>query len=241
MKAYYDLHIHSCLSPCGDDDMTPNNIAGMAKICELDIIAVTDHNSCKNCKAVMNAAEQYGVCVVPGMELCTAEEIHAVCLFPDIENAMRFDSYVYEHIMDIKNRPDIYGNQLILNENDEQTGFEKKLLITAATISISGLYDLVANEYGGICFPAHIDKDSYSILASLGEIPQEEHFTAAEISKNGDYNALSKSNPILNNMTILHNSDAHYLEYINQRENCIELEEISAKALINALRKKVIK
>ncbi|MDO5479206.1 MAG: histidinol-phosphatase, partial [Clostridia bacterium] len=29
MKLYYDLHIHSALSPCGDNDMTPNNIVNM--------------------------------------------------------------------------------------------------------------------------------------------------------------------------------------------------------------------
>ena len=81
MELYYDLHIHSCLSPCGDNDMTPANIVGMAAVKGLDVIAVTDHNSCKNCEAAMAAGEEYGVLVVPGMEICTAEEVHAVCLF----------------------------------------------------------------------------------------------------------------------------------------------------------------
>ena len=70
----YDLHIHSCLSSCGDDDMTPGNIVGMAAIKGLDVIAVTDHNSCRNCPAVLKLAEQYGVLAIPGMELTTAEE-----------------------------------------------------------------------------------------------------------------------------------------------------------------------
>ena len=76
----YDLHIHSCLSPCGDDDMTPCNIAGMAALIGLDVIAVTDHNTCKNCPAVMDAASQYPVTVIPGMELCTIEEVHVRCV-----------------------------------------------------------------------------------------------------------------------------------------------------------------
>ena len=76
----YDLHIHSCLSPCGDDDMTPANIAGMAAVMGLDVIALTDHNSCRNCGAAMAAAAEYGVLLIPGMELTTMEEVHATRL-----------------------------------------------------------------------------------------------------------------------------------------------------------------
>lgn len=94
----YDLHIHSCLSPCGDDDMTPGNIVGMAAIKGLDVIAVTDHNSCRNCPAVLKLAEQYGVLAIPGMELTTAEEVHAVCLFSELSAAMEFDRFVYEKL-----------------------------------------------------------------------------------------------------------------------------------------------
>ena len=90
----YDLHIHSCLSPCGDDDMTPGNIVGMSAIKGLDVIAVTDHNSCRNCPAVLKLAEQYGVLAIPGMELTTAEEVHAVCLFSELSAAMEFDRFV---------------------------------------------------------------------------------------------------------------------------------------------------
>ena len=89
----YDLHIHSCLSPCGDDDMTPGNIVGMAAIKGLDVIAVTDHNSCRNCPAVLKLAEQYGVLAIPGMELTTSEEVHAVCLFSELSAALEFDRF----------------------------------------------------------------------------------------------------------------------------------------------------
>ncbi|MBQ2422676.1 MAG: PHP domain-containing protein, partial [Clostridia bacterium] len=86
MRLYYDLHIHSLLSPCGDNDMTPNNIVNMAKLNELDIIAITDHNSCKNCAAAIKVGNEVGITVVPGMELTTSEDIHVVCLFPDLES-----------------------------------------------------------------------------------------------------------------------------------------------------------
>ena len=118
MAFSYDFHIHSCLSPCGDDDMTPANIAGMASVKGLSVIAVTDHNSCKNCPAVLKAAEDCGITAIAGMELCTAEEVHVVCLFKSLEAALDFDSYVHRHIMPIKNRPDIFGRQQIMDEND---------------------------------------------------------------------------------------------------------------------------
>ena len=84
MKIFADLHLHSCLSPCGDGDMTPYNLVQMAKLLGFDIIALTDHNTCGNCESAMRVGESIGLTVVPGMELCTAEEIHCVCLFPDL-------------------------------------------------------------------------------------------------------------------------------------------------------------
>ena len=117
---YYDLHIHSCLSPCGDNDMTPANIAGMAHVKGLDIIALTDHNACRNAPYVMKAAQAYGITVIPGMELTTSEEAHVVCLFPDIEAALAFDAFVYERLQKVENRKDIFGDQLIMNEEERK-------------------------------------------------------------------------------------------------------------------------
>ena len=130
---FYDLHIHSCLSPCGDDDMTPANIAGMAAVKGLDVIALTDHNSCKNCPAAMHHGAAYGVTVIPGMELTTEEEVHVICLFPSIEDALAFDALVYEKIMPVPNREDIFGRQQIMNEKDEVTGKVEHLLINATS------------------------------------------------------------------------------------------------------------
>ena len=69
LKLSYDLHIHSCLSPCGDDDMTPANIVGMAALKNLDVIAVTDHNACRNCPAVLTLAGRQNIIAIAGMEL----------------------------------------------------------------------------------------------------------------------------------------------------------------------------
>ena len=108
MKIYYDFHIHSCLSPCADMEMTPNNIVNMSLLNGLNMIAITDHNSCKNCRAVVEAGKRAGLLVIPGMEICTNEEVHVVCLFENIECAEEFSKYVYSNMMLIEHRPDIF-------------------------------------------------------------------------------------------------------------------------------------
>ena len=127
-RYYYDLHTHSALSPCADNNNTPANLAGIAALSELQIMALTDHNSCKNCPAFFRAAEAYGVIPIAGMELTTAEDIHAVCLFPTLDAAMAFDSEVQKHRVLIKNRTDIFGDQLIMDEEDNVLCREEHLL-----------------------------------------------------------------------------------------------------------------
>ena len=152
MKVYYDLHIHSCLSPCGDEDMTPNNIVNMARLAGLDMIALTDHNSCKNCPAILKVAERAGIVALAGMELCTAEECHVVCLFPDIGAAMEFDAMVEKTLPPIRNRPDAFGEQVIMDDGDKAAGSYETLLITASSISIDDVARIVG-EYRGIALP----------------------------------------------------------------------------------------
>nr|WP_317412997.1 PHP domain-containing protein [uncultured Solibaculum sp.] len=234
MRVYYDLHIHSALSPCGDDDMTPNNIVNMAKLSGLTMIAVTDHNSCLNCPAAVNVGRQIGVTVVPGMELCTAEDIHVVCLFPDLESSVAFSDYVHQRIPPLPADDGVFGRQLIMDEEDNIIGSEPLLLVTAAELGVDQVHDLVAS-LGGACFPAHIDKSAYSILASLGAIPPEAGFTAAEISIKGDVEALREKHPILQSMPLLLNSDAHMLDQLRDAGPWLELPECTPKALIDGI------
>lgn len=238
MKRYrYDLHMHSCLSPCGDMDMTPNNMVNMASLLGCDILAVTDHNSCKNAPAAMKVGEKAGVLVVPGMELCTSEEAHIVCLFSSLEGAMDFDAYVSGKLPDIKNREEIFGSQLILDENDQVIGKEERLLIAASFISADEVHALAVN-FGGTAFPAHINKDSYSLVASLGRIPEEAGFSAVEITSSCDLESLLLTNPEVEGKILLTDSDAHYLENMREEMAWVELPEKSLPALIAALEKK---
>lgn len=230
----YDLHLHSCLSPCGDDDMTPANIVGMAAVKGLDVIAVTDHNSCKNCPAVLHFAEEYGVLALPGMEICTSEEVHAVCLFENLEAAMAFDAYVYERLIPFPNNEEIFGKQQICNNEDEVCGTVPYLLINSADISFDGLWELV-RSYDGVMFPAHIDKSANSLIANLGFVPPDSRFTAAEVKDLRKLHELKEANPYLNSCRIISSSDAHYLEHINEPGLTIGVEERSARGVLDCL------
>ena len=232
----YDLHVHSCLSPCGSDDMTPNNIAGMSMLNGVQIAALTDHNSAQNCPAFFSACHQYGIVPIAGMELTTQEEIHMVCLFPSLESAMNFDAFIQDHRMKIKNRPKIFGNQLIMNEEDEIVGEIEELLITATDLDLTSAAKAV-REFGGVPFPAHIEKSSNSVLAMLGIFPEEPNFTAAELHDVSKLEELKKSNPILNNLKIISDSDAHQLESLPLELPKIELDcdENDENSIRNAL------
>ncbi|HAQ29013.1 MAG TPA: phosphoesterase [Ruminococcaceae bacterium] len=230
-----DLHMHTCLSPCGENDMTPYNVVNLAKLLGYDLIAVTDHNSCLNCPAAVKVGEAAGITVVPGMELCTAEEIHNICLFPSLDAAKDFSDFVYGEMPDVKNRPEIFGEQIITDEEDNIIGYEKRLLTVASGITESEIVKTVSS-YGGVCFPAHIDRSSYSILSVLGAFPETPIFKAAGLSRYADEKKLSAENPCLGNMKLFVNSDAHRLSDIPEPQNELVLPECSAKALIDYIK-----
>lgn len=215
--------------------MTPNNLVNMAALLGCEILAVTDHNTCRNAPAAVRVGEAAGVLVIPGMELCTAEEAHVVCLFETVEAALAFDEYVAAHTMHIPNRPEIFGEQLILNERDEEIGRIDRLLITATEISVNDVQALVAS-YGGVAFPAHVDKDAYSVTAALGAIPPEAGFRAAELSGGADRAAVLRLYPELQDMILLRDSDAHYLHLMQENMAQVELPARTVGALLDVLR-----
>ena len=214
MEFAYELHLHSCLSPCGDDLMTPNNIAGMAMLNGVQIAALTDHNTSRNCPAFFEACGKVGVIPVAGMELTTAEEIHMVCLFATLEEAMAFDAVVAEHRMKIKNRPEIFGEQQVLDGDDELIGTEEDLLIAATDLDIDSAADLV-NQMGGACFPAHVDKQANGLIGILGMCPPSPVFRAAELHDAVHAEEYLEKYPEMRSLVILQNSDAHALDQMN--------------------------
>lgn len=234
MKLYYDFHLHSCLSPCGDNDMTPYNLVNMAKLLGLDIIALTDHNSSQNCRAAIEVGNEIGLTVVPGMELCTSEEVHVVCLFADVKNAEAFSNFVLSTVPPIKNRSDIFGEQFIMDSRDNILGSQELLLTTASGISVENAVETV-KKFGGVCYPAHINRSSYSVISNLGMITEEMSFKAVEMTENADKNGYMNKYPIIGDMSVFVSSDAHYLENMQEARHKIELSENSAKAVIDFL------
>lgn len=220
MKFFYDMHIHSDLSPCGNDDMTPNNIVNMSFLKGLNIISVTDHNTAENLPAIFELCEKEGIKAIPGIEVTTKEEVHVLCYFKNLNYAMKFGKIIYDSLPDTENIPSIFGCQNIYNINDEITGVLNKLLINASDYSLNEICNM-ANNYHGIVVPAHINKKSNGILGVLGFIPTELIFNFVEVKSNESFNY-----KINKNLQILKNSDAHKLTDISEAEYYMELNDI---------------
>lgn len=216
----YDLHIHSCLSPCGDNDMTPNSIVNMAYLKARDIIALSDHNTTKNCRAAIEAAKdnELPLIVVPAVEVTTSEEIHVLILFPDIESAEAFEAEIIEpRRIKIKNNPKIFGEQIIMDENDEKIGEYEYLLINALDLSVDEIKKK-SSAYKAAAIPAHIDKPENGLLSILGSFPDYIGFCAVEIKDSAKNEEIIKKYN-LRGITALNDSDAHYLWDITEEND----------------------
>lgn len=227
-----DLHMHSCLSPCGDEDMTPNNIVGMAKLKGLDAIALTDHNAWQNLPAIASVAREAGIILLPGLEVTTREEVHMLCYFPQVEAACAFGVEVQNKLPPIENMPMIFGEQVIMDENDERTGIYGKLLLQACDLGTDEILPFAAS-FGGICVPAHINRTSNSIVSNLGFLPLDMPYAAVEVYpklpcdvNTGEYR-------------ILRSSDAHYLGDMLERESFLRYEEPTLNSLFAYLKQRI--
>ena len=210
---YYDLHIHSALSPCADDDMTPANIAGFAKLAGAELIAVSDHNSARNLQAVQKACDYYDIRLLPAIEANTAEEIHLLCYFPTIEAALEMGSQIYESLPDIAVDSSVWGNQLIIDENDAVIGTVEKLLTLASGMGIYEMGETV-KRLGGVAVPAHADRDSYSLLTVMGFLPEDLGFEMIELTQAHKYQMYCSTKRLPPGLEILTSSDAHSLQQL---------------------------
>ncbi len=201
---YYDFHIHSCLSPCAEDEMTPGNICAMAKLKGLQAIAVTDHQSAAMLRAVSSCAKRAGLLLLPGLEICTREEVHLLAYFASLEQAEAMGLWCYQRLPDRKNRPEFFGNQWITDDADRHIAQEERMLIQALSAGLGEVCRTV-RALGGVPVPAHINRGANGILQALGFLPQEEGFTALEICPQLPLEMDSHA------QRILRSSDAHRL------------------------------
>ena len=229
IKLAADLHIHSCLSPCADMDMTPNNLVNMAYLKGLEAIAVCDHNTTRNlpaCKAVADALNLVFVC---GMEVETREEVHVLTLFAALDSAMAFGDYVYANLPDVPNMREFFGEQIAMNEDDEKIYEERRMLIQSTTLSINEVVDQ-CRAFGGVPIPSHINRTSNSLFHNLGFIPPDLAFPSLEV-----YSGLPVAGVNLADYHILYNSDAHSLESILEQTQFISAYDRSAAGLLQYL------
>ena len=227
-----DLHIHTCLSPCTELDMSPRGILLAAEKKEIDILAICDHNSSENSLAVMNAAKKKKIHVIPGMEVTSQEEVHVLALFDDIENALKLQEHVYENLPG-ENDVEAFGMQVIVNEKEEVLGFNEKLLIGATTIPLEEVIRLI-RSFEGISIAAHVDREAFSIIGQLGFIPDSLALDALEISPKITIGEARKKYTY--DYPITCSSDAHYPDDIGKGFTSFLLKEGSVAEIKKALK-----
>ena len=80
-----DLHIHTCLSPCAELEMSPKEIVKKIQELRIDIVAITDHNSSLNINGLKDASKELDFNLFYGMEITTKEEVHLLGYFPSLK------------------------------------------------------------------------------------------------------------------------------------------------------------
>lgn len=241
MKYRYDFHIHSALSPCAEEEMTPNNIVNMAVLAGLDLIAVTDHNSAGNLAAVAKCAEGKPLLFLPGIEVESAEEVHVSCLFGTVEEALEMGRLVKEHLLPVPNQEEIFGPQYLMDWQDRIVGKEKQLLLVSADLTVEEIF-AAARRLSGCAYFSHVDRDSYSVLSVLGTFPAALDTGVVEVSDSETGRAFAAMRKDLKGKTLLYGTDSHRLSSMSRGENVIDIpvskQRIQAKDVIDWINEK---
>lgn len=209
-----DLHLHSCLSPCGDLSMSPRNIAASLAAQGIRLAALTDHNSALNCPAFEAACQEFDVVPVFGIEAQSREECHILCLFSEPEEALGFGDEIFNLMPAVMNIPEKMGDQVYVDESEDIVGEVDKYLITSADIGLEELAERVI-LLGGLVIPAHVDRPSFSLTSQLGCIV-DGPWSALEVTRMPD-RALHRNTLNTRNYPLITSSDAHFLEHIGRR------------------------
>ncbi|MFP4065323.1 MAG: PHP domain-containing protein [Bacteroidales bacterium] len=215
MRSYRaDLHVHTVLSPCGDLEMSPANIVEASARKGVDILGIADHNSTKHGMLIKKLAEKEGIFVLTGAEVTTKEEIHCLAFFENNDSLEAFQEYLDKHLPDVKNKPDAFGYQVVVDEEEMIVEEVDKLLISALDQSIDQVEKKV-HSLGGLFIPAHIDRPSFSLFSQLGFIPPDLKADALEISgKSGGPDKMRAKYPELKKFSIIQSSDAHFPDQV---------------------------
>ena len=222
-----DLHVHTCLSPCGDDQMTATAIVKRARQAGLDMIAICDHNSAQNVNAVVKAGDKECLAVIPGMEVTSQEEVHILGLFGTERDLANLQDLVYENLPG-ENSEEAFGPQVVLDEYDNIVGTNNRLLIGATTLTVEQVVEAI-HRWAGLAIASHIDRERFSLVGQLGFIPEGLDLDAVEVSRSASA-AQNYGYPVIRS------SDAHFLEDIGSNSTCFMMEDASIQEIKKALR-----
>jgi hypothetical protein len=203
---------------------------------KLDVIAVCDHNASENVEYVLSLAKGRPITVLPGMEVSSLEEVHVLAIFDDLRDLKKLQTTVYEHLPG-KNREDIFGCQVIVNDRDEVEGMNERLLIGATDIPLHHIINQI-HAFGGLAIASHIDRPSYSILSQLGFIDPETPFDALEISAAADIKKARGQYPDLSTHAMIQSSDAHFIRDIGRAFSTMILQAVNIHELKLAFEKR---
>ncbi len=232
-----DLHIHTCLSPCADEEMSPQRIIKQAKMSKLDILGICDHNSAENVTAMKKVGQREKIKVFGGIETSSEEEVHILALFDGESELFELQAIIYEKLSGF-NDEGVFGKQMVVNEDDEVIGFNNKLLIGATSLSLKTIVKTICS-LGGLAIASHIDRESFSIIGQLGYIPEGLVLDALELSA-GYEGSLSRQRRGTADyeqygFPLLSFSDAHFLEDIGKSFSIFLMEEASIGEIKKAL------
>ncbi len=231
-----DLHIHTVLSPCADLEMSPRNILSCAKKRDIKILGISDHNSTRQCRTMKKLAAEEEIFILCGAEVTTKEEVHCLVFFEEQEQLDEFDQYIYNHLAEVRNDPDKFGHQVVVDEDEQILDQPEKLLLSATDLTIEQLEKVVHKE-GGIFIPAHIDRVRNGILGMLGFIPPDLNYDALELSRFTDYTKFVSDNPLYSEAGFIHSSDAHYPDEVGQATTNFLIKEPSFSEIKKAIHK----
>jgi len=203
--------VHTVLSPCAEVEMIPPLIVERALENSIDLIAITDHNSTLNFTSVKKAAENTSLVVLPGVELQTREEVHVLCLFDTIDQITEFQHIIDSHLPDLKNQPEHFGEQFVVDETGEFIRREEKLLLSSTSLSMNEAFNAV-EKLGGLFIPAHVNRKAFGLLENLGFVPTDIAIPAVEISRHITPEQAYQLFPQLKGFPIVQDGDVHRLE-----------------------------
>lgn len=230
-----DLHIHTVASPCGMVEMIPPLIVAAAQMAGLDIIAIADHNCCENAAAVMEAASECGIKVLPGMEAQSVEGVHLLCLFENIEQAQEMQDIVYSALPDLPGATKFVDEQFVVDANGDFVSYCRRPISLPTGLEIEEIWEQV-DGLGGLCIPSHIDRSGTGLCGVLGMIPESPRFEAVEISANLTPDAARVKYPSVGDLPIIRSSDAHWLDAIGEKRTVFHVEHRSLAEIRMALR-----